>query len=100
MISRGIANTRLRDFYDIYALLGTQEVNLQAGQMKKAFLSTASHRGSVGLLKEGEAILQEIFQSEHMAQLWDRYQKQYPYASDITWKAVEQAVVCMWKMSY
>lgn len=100
MISRGTANTRLRDFYDIYALLGTQEETLQAGQLKKALLSTASHRGSGSLLKEGEAILQEIFQSEHMAQLWVRYQKQYPYAADITWEEVEQAVVRLWKMSY
>lgn len=100
MISRGTANTRLRDFYDIYALLGTQEEHLQADQVKKALLSTANHRGSVGLLEEGDAILQEIFESEHMAQLWNRYQKQYPYATDITWKAIEQAVVHLWKMSH
>ena len=45
MISRGTANTRLLDFYDIYALFGTQEENLLAGQVKKALLSTANHRG-------------------------------------------------------
>lgn len=99
MISRGTANTRLRDFYDIYALLETQEENLQPDQMEKAILSTTNHRGSVGLLEEGDAILQEIFQSEHMAQLWNRYQQQYPYAAAITWKAVEHAVVRLWKMS-
>lgn len=100
MISRGTANSRLRDFYDIYALLETQKENLQPEQMEKALFSTANHRGSAGLLKEGDAILQEIFQSEHMAQLWNRYQKQYPYAADITWKVIEQAVVHLWKMSH
>ena len=100
MISQGTANTRLRDFYDIYALFGTQEKNLLASQVKKALLSTANHRGSVGLLEEGDAILREIFESEHMAQLWNRYQKQYPYAADITWQAIEQAVIHLWKMSH
>ncbi|WP_033543907.1 nucleotidyl transferase AbiEii/AbiGii toxin family protein [Planococcus sp. CAU13] len=100
MISRGTANTRLRDFYDIYALLGTQEEHLQVDQVKKALLSTAYHRGSAELLEEGDGILQEIFQSAHMAQLWNRYQEQYPYATDITWKAIEQAVVRLWKTSY
>lgn len=100
MIARGTANTRLRDFYDVYALLGTQEANLKEDQMQRALLSTANHRGSAGLLEEGDVILQEVFQSNHMEQLWNRYQQHYPYASDITWKAIEQAVWRLWKMSH
>ena len=69
MITRGTANTRLRDFYDVYALLETQEESLQVDQMQKALLSTANHRGSDGLLEEGDAILREIFQSDTMEQL-------------------------------
>lgn len=99
MIARGTANTRLRDFYDVYALLETQEANLKEDQMQRALLSTANHRGSFGLLEEGEVILQEIFQSNHMEQLWNRYQQHYSYAADITWKTIEQAVWRLWNMS-
>lgn len=100
MITRGTANTRLRDFYDVYALLETQEENLQVDQLQKALLSTAHHRGSDGLLGEGDAILREIFQSDTMEELWHRYQKQYPYAADISWKAIENVVLRLWEMSH
>lgn len=99
MMTRGTANTRLRDFYDIYALLETKENSLNTDQLQKALLSTASHRGSEGLLQEGEAILREVFQSSYMEQLWERYQKQYRYAADINWEAIEDAVFRLWKMS-
>lgn len=100
MISRGTANTRLRDFYDVYALLETQQESLQEDQLKKALFSTATYRGSVGLLEEGDAILTEIFQSHYMKQLWNRYQQQYAYADDISWEAIEKAVWQLWKMSH
>lgn len=100
MISRGTANTRLRDFYDVYALLETQQESLQEDQMKKALFSTATYRGSIGLLDEGDAILTEIFQSQHMEQLWNRYQQQYAYAADISWEAIEKSVWQLWKMSH
>lgn len=99
MISRGVANTRLRDFYDVYALLATQIERLKEDLMQKALLSTANQRGSVGLLAEGDAILAEIFQSPHMKRLWNRYQQQYPYAADIAWQAIQKAVLHLWKMS-
>ena len=93
MITRGTANIRLRDFYDIYALLGTQEDSLNTDQLQKALLSTAGHRGSEGLMEEGDAILKEVLQSSYMEQLWNRYQKQYSYAADIAWEAIENAVL-------
>lgn len=99
MVSRGVANTRLRDFYDVYALLATQNESLKEDLMQKALLSTANQRGSVGLLAEGDTILAEIFQSQHMEQLWNRYQQQYPYAADITWQAIQKAVLQLWKIS-
>ena len=100
MISRGTANTRLRDFYDVYALLENQEESLKEDQMQKALLSTATQRESEGLLEEGDAILLEIFRSNHMEQLWNRYQQHYSYAAAISWKAIEKAVLRLWEMSY
>lgn len=90
MIARRTANTRLRDFYDVYALLETQAESFQVDQLQQALFSTASHRGSVGLLEEADAILTEIFDSPHMEQLWNRYQQQYPYAAAITWQSIER----------
>ena len=99
MIARGTANTRLRDFYDVYALLAVQTRSLEKEQMQKALLATAEHRGSAELLGDGTVILAEIFSSAHMAQSWERYQQQYPYAANISWKEVEKAVLQLWDMS-
>lgn len=100
MFSRGLANTRLRDFYDIYALMETKGENLEDTKLRKALVSTSTTRGSEHLLKNGDTILAEIFNSDHMAQMWERYQKQYPYAATIGWRNVEIAVLHLWKMSH
>jgi predicted nucleotidyltransferase component of viral defense system len=99
MITRGTANTRLRDFYDVYALIETQEEKLHTDLLQKALLSTAVKRGSEKLLADGDIILMEIFSSISMRRLWTQYQKNYSYASTITWEAVETSVIRLWKMS-
>ena len=43
VLSRGIDNTRLRDFYDIYVL---SHNNYDYGEFQKALVATSKHRGS------------------------------------------------------
>lgn len=100
MLTRGLANTRLRDFYDIYALMETQQERLKSTELRKALDSTSAHRKSENILKAGDMILAEIFNDDHMSQLWKRYQKQYPYAATVAWEDVEKAVLRLWKMSH
>lgn len=92
VIARGVANTRLRDYYDLYILQNeyTHVINME--QFKEAFLATSKKRNSIQLIAEGDRILKEIADSEVMQGLWKSYQKKFSYAEDISWEMVMDSI--------
>ena len=96
IISRSIANTRLRDFYDIYILLKVQGHNIDKDLLTEAIIATSERRGSSNILQEGDLILEEIFSSDILYSHWTRYQKKYSYANDISWDEIKESVFVIW----
>lgn len=92
VIARGIANTRLRDYYDLYILQNEYTYVIDDEQFKKAFAATCEKRNSTSVMEDGEIILNEINESEVMQKLWKSYQKKYSYAEDISWVEVMEAI--------
>lgn len=97
IISRGIANTRMRDFYDIYILLKLQGDNIDSETLEDAIMATSKRRGSIGVLSDSEQILAEVFASDALLGHWTRYQKEYSYADDVTWDEIRDAVLTIRK---
>lgn len=95
LLTRGTANTRMRDFYDIYVLTSAQTYNVDKAILKEAFTNTSEKRGSIGLLADVNLILKEIAESDIMADLWKNYQRKFDYAADIFWDDVMRAVRCL-----
>ncbi|WP_352404970.1 nucleotidyl transferase AbiEii/AbiGii toxin family protein [Sporanaerobacter acetigenes] len=100
IISRSIANTRLRDFYDIHILLKVQGHNINKDLLTKAIITTSERRGSSNMLQEGDLILEEIFSSDILYSHWTRYQKKYSYANDISWDEIKESVFVIWNSLY
>lgn len=96
IISRGTANTRMRDFYDIYILLKVQGHHIDTETLVGAVIATSKKRGSINLLFDGKLILEEVFSSDVLFNHWTRYQKKYTYADDISWNEIEEAVISIW----
>ena len=92
LLSRGTANTRMRDFYDIYILTKTPTLRTDITTLKTAFRGTCNKRGSLILLPDLDLILREISESTSMVALWRSYQRKYQYASDISWNEVMSSV--------
>ena len=92
LISRGVTNTRMRDFYDIYALESTQSQNIELTDLRDAFLNTSRKRGSSLVINDAETILNEIGTSSEMKALWKSYQSKFDYAVDISWDDVMKSV--------
>jgi len=93
ILSRSTANTRMRDYYDVYILttLRAQDINLSL--FAEAFRNTAEKRGSYNrLLKNGDDIMLEIEKSQVLTELWSRYQQKNSYADDLTWSQVIASV--------
>ena len=92
VIARGVANTRLRDYYDLYILQNEYTYVINMEQFKAAFLATSKKRNSIQLIVEGNRILKEIEDSEIMQELWKGYQKKFSYAEDISWRMVMDSI--------
>ena len=92
LLSRGTANTRMRDFYDIHILTKTPTQRFDSTTLKRAFTGTCNKRGSQILLPDMDLILQEIAESASLAALWKSYQRKYQYASSVSWNDVCKSV--------
>ena len=84
VLSRNIANTRPRDFYDIYILYTLRGSECSPKILKNALEETAKKRGSLAVLTQYESIVDSIKSSPGMRDFWTRYQKEFDYAKDIT----------------
>lgn len=90
ILSRGIFNTRPRDFYDIYVLCTTQ--NYDPALFSRALAATAAHRGTADHLTNAPEHLPVIESSQDLRDLWGKYQKKFSYAKEISFDAVTAAL--------
>ena len=83
ILSRGVANTRPRDYYDIYILwvLRNEECNLAT--LSLALKRTAEKRGSLGIIEKYKDVIAQIAASEQLQSFWNKYIKEFDYAKDI-----------------
>lgn len=95
LLARGTANTRMRDYYDIYVLTNTQEHNIDNATLKEAFVNTSAKRGSIGLLSDVDLILKEVAESTVLIDRWKNYQRKFDYAADVLWADVMESVSCL-----
>lgn len=86
VISRGITNTRMRDYYDIHILIKLYGNTLNGKVLGEALLATAKKRETEYHLNDAQEIFDEIQNDSNMQKLWKSYQKKFSYASDISWE--------------
>lgn len=92
VLARGVLNTRMRDYYDIHALLDLYAGQLDRSAFQEAFKKTCRKRKTENLAEQAEDILNTIESSARMRALWENYQKKYSYAEGITFVEVMQSV--------
>ena len=92
VISRGTANTRLRDFYDLYILQQVRNISVDELKLKMALEATSRKRASYEIMLQGASILEQIYNDTDMKKLWINYQKKYDYARDYTWDKVIESI--------
>lgn len=83
VLARGIANTRPRDFYDIYILYEIRGHECDKMVLKNALAETASKRRSSPILSNYKVVMETIASSEQLKGFWRKYQADFDYAQDI-----------------
>ena len=90
ILRRGVFNTRPRDFYDAYILATTQPFDRTV--FAEALRATAWHRGTTEQITDVPGILRSIRQSPELRAMWNKYQKQFGYAQNITYEQILDVV--------
>lgn len=86
ILRRGVFNTRPRDFYDVYILATTQ--NYDKKIFKKALSATAAHRGTSEQISDVNIIILNLSESKELKDMWDKYRKQFVYATEIPYEDI------------
>ena len=84
VLSRNVANTRPRDYYDIHILYALRGAECDMATLRSAMERTTQKRGSGVILTDYAEIMKDIRQSDALRRLWDKYRREYDYAKDIT----------------
>lgn len=84
---RGVVNTRMRDYYDIYMLLESErDIDLET--LRAAISATAAMRGHDVGKENYSGILSDIENNSVMAERWNSYANSHEYSDSIEWKRV------------
>ena len=92
ILSRGTANTRMRDFYDIYVLENTFASSVNLEVLRAAFQNTCHKRGSFEIVSDVDLIIDEIESDIGMADSWERYKRRFEYSTEVIWNDTIKSV--------
>ncbi|EIK87733.1 nucleotidyl transferase AbiEii/AbiGii toxin family protein [Gardnerella sp. Marseille-Q9691] len=88
ILSRGILNTRMRDFYDVHVLFVLHKRGVDREILKRAFHATCKNRKTENIIDNLKSIYESITCDERLSLLWLSYQRKYSYAKDIDFCSV------------
>ena len=93
IISRGVANTRMRDFYDVCEISKIARGGIDYAILNEAFKATCNKRETIFTKTIIEHTLARINEDENMAVLWERFSKSNFYVVNLTWREVLSEVI-------
>jgi len=88
IFARGIANTRMRDFYDVYGIVKMNAEKIDKDVLISAFHATCKKRETVFIKDEMTDTLSKIKENEAMAQMWEQFRKKNFFVGDLQWDEV------------
>ena len=84
VISRGVLNSRMKDYYDLYYLITNKKYSKE--NLKLAIENTFNKRKTE--IKSIDRVISEIEKSEFLKELWDAYRKKHKYANNIEFSLI------------
>lgn len=92
LLTRGIMNSRSKDFYDIYIIYNNKKDEIDYQILKEAFVTTCKYRGTIYNYDEAFRIVSLIKEDEKMNIRWKSYKKKYSFASNIEFEQTIEVV--------
>ncbi len=89
ILRRAEANSRIRDYYDIYLIYTKGWNDVKVEDLRKAIANTFEKRNYKGNINEAITILKD---SEIIKKRWESYKKKYDYAHDIDYAEIIKCI--------
>lgn len=86
IISRGVLNTRLKDFYDIYILMNLKLSHIDKKILALAIFNTFKKRETVLDINEFNIIIEDLENDRNIKRQWNEYKLKNNYAKDIKYE--------------
>ena len=83
ILARNVANTRARDYYDVYILLTLRRHDINLEKLTNAVRKKAEERNTLVYVENYEKYLRDIEDSEDLNAIWESYAEKFPYAEEI-----------------
>ena len=83
VLARNVANTRMRDFFDIYSIC--LQVDYSDSTLRMAFSATCRKRNTVFNLERIHSLIENIKSSSDLSEEWRYFVKKNYYADSVSW---------------
>lgn len=87
-LSRNIANTRAKDFYDIYVLTNINKEKINKEKFIVALKEKFTERNTIIYLESYKRYIDLIKKSLELKEIWTNYQNKNKYAEEISWEEI------------
>lgn len=88
VISRGVLNSRMKDYYDLYYIITYKEFSKE--NLKVAIIRTFERRKTN--IEEIDEVIDKISKSEFLNDLWTSYANKYKYTNNIRYNDVVKKI--------
>ncbi len=88
VIARGILNSRMKDYYDLYYLITYKEFSKE--NLKNAIVQTFNKRETD--IEKIDKVISEIKNSEFIEEMWRNYSMHYKYSNNIKFDQVVNVI--------
>ena len=95
IISRNVATTRIRDYYDLYKFYNLYVNSLNITILRHAFINTVKNRDSSESMTDWREITEEIKEDSNLREMWNRYSEKNGFAQDISYDMVTDTILCV-----
>lgn len=88
IVARGTANTRMRDFYDVYEIMTAKSGDVDMNILNQAFESTCKKRKTNFNKDEVELVLGKVAADLILEEMWNRFKDANYFVEKLTWHDV------------
>lgn len=93
VISRSVANTRPRDYYDIFTLWQTRKDAVDLDTLQEALVATADKRGTLTAMGNYRKVMELVMVDSGMLNHWSAYTRRYPYVGNLSLRDACETVI-------